>query len=249
MRRIERSAAPASRVSLAAAISQRLETQEWLSIPNYRPYPSVTVRTRRAYFDCTFGQLHVRTAFPTTGGFDEQVTLFCLHPQRGFEPQLRSILARNRRPSARFMRPICPASASPMRRRVSAIRGSPRAPSRDLATDFRLRRDRSVGSAFRRCSRPGPRRRAARSGAPPGARGSSAHGSHPLDQAAEPDRLKIKLGSAQTSRSGAGARCRTPRFVELTDQAGDLFDTDPKTWRSKSAAFLDGRLNPSGAAE
>jgi pimeloyl-ACP methyl ester carboxylesterase len=38
------------------------------------------VRTRRAYFDCKFGQLHVRTAFPTTGGFDEQVTLFCLHP-------------------------------------------------------------------------------------------------------------------------------------------------------------------------
>jgi pimeloyl-ACP methyl ester carboxylesterase len=41
--------------------------------------PPVIVRTRRAYFDCKFGQLHVRTAFPTTGGFDEQVTLFCLH--------------------------------------------------------------------------------------------------------------------------------------------------------------------------
>src|SRR5260370_3222815 len=39
-----------------------------------------TVRTRRAYFDCRFGQLHVRTAFPTTGVFDEDVTLFCLHP-------------------------------------------------------------------------------------------------------------------------------------------------------------------------
>src|SRR5260370_38684699 len=39
-----------------------------------------TVRTRRAYFDCRFGQLHVRTAFPTTGGFDEGGTLFCLHP-------------------------------------------------------------------------------------------------------------------------------------------------------------------------
>src|SRR3979411_2643996 len=38
------------------------------------------VRTRRAYFDCKFGQLHVRTAFPTTGGFDEEVTLLCLHP-------------------------------------------------------------------------------------------------------------------------------------------------------------------------
>jgi pimeloyl-ACP methyl ester carboxylesterase len=42
-----------------------------------------TVRTRRAYFDCRFGQLHVRTAFPATGGFDEQVTLFCLHPDDG----------------------------------------------------------------------------------------------------------------------------------------------------------------------
>jgi pimeloyl-ACP methyl ester carboxylesterase len=42
--------------------------------------PPVNVRTRRAYFDCKFGQLHVRTAFPTTGGFDEQVTLICLHP-------------------------------------------------------------------------------------------------------------------------------------------------------------------------
>jgi pimeloyl-ACP methyl ester carboxylesterase len=40
----------------------------------------LTVRTRRAYFDCRFGQLHVRTAFPATGGFDEQATLFCLHP-------------------------------------------------------------------------------------------------------------------------------------------------------------------------
>src|ERR1700690_2225125 len=38
------------------------------------------VRSRRAYFDCRYGQLHVRTAFPATGGFDEQVTLFCLHP-------------------------------------------------------------------------------------------------------------------------------------------------------------------------
>lgn len=41
------------------------------------------VRSRRAYFDCRFGQLHVRTAFPTTGGFDEQVTLFCLHSSEG----------------------------------------------------------------------------------------------------------------------------------------------------------------------
>jgi pimeloyl-ACP methyl ester carboxylesterase len=58
----------------------------------------VIVRTRRAYFDCKFGQLHVRTAFPTTGGFDEQVTLFCLHPSdassrafSGILPQLADV--------------------------------------------------------------------------------------------------------------------------------------------------------------
>jgi pimeloyl-ACP methyl ester carboxylesterase len=50
-----------------------------------RPRISVarTVRTHRAYFHCRFGQLHVRTAFPATGGFDEGVTLFCVHPSEG----------------------------------------------------------------------------------------------------------------------------------------------------------------------
>jgi pimeloyl-ACP methyl ester carboxylesterase len=46
-----------------------------------KPFAASAVRLRRAYFDCKFGQLHVRTAFPTTGGFDEQVTLICLHPE------------------------------------------------------------------------------------------------------------------------------------------------------------------------
>jgi pimeloyl-ACP methyl ester carboxylesterase len=41
--------------------------------------PAISVRTRRAYFDCRFGQLHVRTAFPTSGGFDEGTTLMCIH--------------------------------------------------------------------------------------------------------------------------------------------------------------------------
>jgi pimeloyl-ACP methyl ester carboxylesterase len=51
--------------------------------PPKSPMSKGAVRTRRAYFDCRFGQLHVRTAFPGTGGFDEEVTLFCLHPSGG----------------------------------------------------------------------------------------------------------------------------------------------------------------------
>ena len=39
-----------------------------------------TVNLRRAYFECRYGQLHVRTAFPSTGGFDESTPLVLLHP-------------------------------------------------------------------------------------------------------------------------------------------------------------------------
>lgn len=53
---------------------------------------SVVVRTRRAYFDFRHGQLHVRTAFPGTGGFDEQVTLFCLHGAQGSSRSFAQLL-------------------------------------------------------------------------------------------------------------------------------------------------------------
>jgi pimeloyl-ACP methyl ester carboxylesterase len=55
--------------------------------------PAIEVRTRRAYFDFQHGQLHVRTAFPTTGGFDEQVTLFCLHGDPGSSRDFAALLA------------------------------------------------------------------------------------------------------------------------------------------------------------
>ena len=45
-----------------------------------RKSPPVTVHLRRMYVDCRFGQLHMHTAFPSTGGFDELTPLVCLHP-------------------------------------------------------------------------------------------------------------------------------------------------------------------------
>ena len=38
---------------------------------------------RRAYFESRFGQLHCRTAFPSTGGFDELTPLVVLHDAPG----------------------------------------------------------------------------------------------------------------------------------------------------------------------
>jgi pimeloyl-ACP methyl ester carboxylesterase len=95
------------------------------------------VRTRRAYFDCRFGQLHVRTAFPTTGGFDEQVTLFCLHSSEGssrafarFLPEIadqRSVYAPDLPGSGESDPPPTPAPADA----AAAIS--------DFANDLRLR--------------------------------------------------------------------------------------------------------------
>jgi len=37
-------------------------------------------RVRRGYFECRFGQLHVHNAIPPGGGFEEGISLLCLHP-------------------------------------------------------------------------------------------------------------------------------------------------------------------------
>jgi pimeloyl-ACP methyl ester carboxylesterase len=99
--------------------------------------PPVTVRTRRAYFDCKFGQLHVRTAFPTTGGFDEQATLFCLHPadasSRTFDGVL-SALADVRSVYAPDLPGYGESDSSPARSVADAA-----AAISELANDLRLR--------------------------------------------------------------------------------------------------------------
>lgn len=54
-----------------------------------------TVHVRRSYADCRFGQIHVLTAYPSGGGFDERTPLLCLHHARGsgqvFAPILREL--------------------------------------------------------------------------------------------------------------------------------------------------------------
>jgi pimeloyl-ACP methyl ester carboxylesterase len=44
---------------------------------------STPARTRRTYFDCRYGQLHVHQAIPPGGGFDEATALLCLPGARG----------------------------------------------------------------------------------------------------------------------------------------------------------------------
>ncbi|MGI9246634.1 MAG: alpha/beta fold hydrolase [Steroidobacteraceae bacterium] len=53
----------------------------------------MTIHLRKMYVDCRFGQFHLHTAFPSSGGFDELTPLVCIAPAnrtgRVFEPVLR----------------------------------------------------------------------------------------------------------------------------------------------------------------
>jgi pimeloyl-ACP methyl ester carboxylesterase len=52
----------------------------------------VTIHLRKMYVDCRYGQLHLHTAFPSSGGFDERTPLLCIPPPtqtgRTFRPLL-----------------------------------------------------------------------------------------------------------------------------------------------------------------
>lgn len=60
-----------------------------------RNAPQVTIHLRKMYVDCRFGQLHLHTAFPSSGGFDELTPLVCVPPLtksgRVFRPLLKDL--------------------------------------------------------------------------------------------------------------------------------------------------------------
>ncbi len=58
-----------------------------------RKSPPVTVHLRKMYLDCRYGQLHVHTAFPSNGGFDERTPLVCIHPGPLSGDVFRALLA------------------------------------------------------------------------------------------------------------------------------------------------------------
>jgi pimeloyl-ACP methyl ester carboxylesterase len=52
-----------------------------------------TVNVRRSFADCRYGQLHVSTAYPSGGGFDERTPLICLHHAGGSNRVFSALLA------------------------------------------------------------------------------------------------------------------------------------------------------------
>jgi pimeloyl-ACP methyl ester carboxylesterase len=195
-----------------------------------------TVRTRRAYFDCKFGQLHVRTAFPATGGFDEGVTLICLHhsedTSRAFARFLQEI-ADDRSVYAPDL-PGCgesdPATALNYGDSAAAIV--------DLAKDLRLRQIDLLGMRFGAgvalelaASHPELVRRLVLVAAPP-------IESLPIIKQ-ECLVMRIKVGAAEDNPQWAKAKLPKAKLLDVTEYAADLFDAAPKTLAKQIRDFLE----------
>ncbi len=196
--------------------------------------PARAVRTRRAYFDCRFGQLHVRTAFPTTGGFDEGTTLLCLHPLGAtsrlfaqFLPEIagdRSVYA----PDLPGHGESDPAPAKDFSSAAAAVA--------DLAADLRLRQIDVLGFRFGAgvalelaVARPELVRRLVLVAAPP---------LDPLPVIAQESLvMRINLGAGDDAQWTHGTLTRS-RFVDLAEYATDLFDAAPKSLATHIGEFL-----------
>ncbi len=171
----------------------------------------LAVRMRRAYFDCSYGQLHVRTAFPATGGFDEQMTLFCLHPQEAssrsfdrFLPEVadvRSVYAPDL--------PGCGESDPP----TSPTAGCAARAVADLALDLRLRQIDLLG---------------VRSG-----------GAVALELAALRPNLVRRLVLVNVSVMDRSLKVKQETLVLRTEHAADPFEAAPQELAKQISAFLD----------
>ena len=79
------------------------------------PQPAV-VHVRRSYAESRFGQIHLSTAYPSGGGFDERTPVVCLHHSgasgRLFAPILRE-LGHDRSVYAPDLPGACAMSTSP----------------------------------------------------------------------------------------------------------------------------------------
>ncbi len=198
--------------------------------------PARAVRTRRAYFDCRFGQLHVRTAFPTTGGFDEQVTLFCLHADQSssrafarFLPEIadvRSVYA----PDLPGQGESDPSPASGVPESAGAVS--------DLADDLRLRQIDLLGfhtgalvALHLAAARAELVRRLVLVGVPC---------AEPLPTIRQPALVMRARLDAPNSSHSLKTALPNGKFLDIADYVSDLFDAAPLTLAKQIGAFLTG---------
>jgi pimeloyl-ACP methyl ester carboxylesterase len=192
---------------------------------------------RRAYFDFKHGQLHVRTAFPGTGGFDEQVTLFCLHGAQGSSrsfAQLLPVIADVRSVYAPDLPGYGESDPSP-----NATLSEAAGAVADLAADLRLRQIDLLGiqsgaavALELAAAKPELVRRLVLIGVPVTAR---------LPAVKQPALvLRTHLEGAEVLPKIKDAVANA-KFVDVLDFGHDLFESAPAAAVKQLAAFLAAR--------
>lgn len=203
--------------------------------PTHSRASATMVSTRRAYFDCRFGQLHVRTAFPATGGFDEGVTFFCLHPSAGasrtferFLPEMadiRSVYA----PDLPGFGESDPAPEGGTPDAANAVA--------DLAGGLRLHHIDVLGFGFGAAVAI-----ELAAGRPELVRRLVLVGAQHLDRLPVILHaclvLRINPGASEDSK-GSPMQLPNARFIDLPEHAADLFDASPGTLAKRISAFLN----------
>lgn len=198
------------------------------------PPPIDDVRTRRAYFDCRFGQLHVRTAFPTTGGFDEGTTVVCLHQSRAssriFDRFLPEI-AKDRSVYAPDLPGCGESDAAP-----TAAVAHAAAAIADLAADLRLRQIDVLGFRF------GAAVALTLAAANPDLVRRLVLVAPPLMEALPAIKqeslvMRIKLAPNDDAQWTHGTLAKA-RFVDVADYTTDLFEAAPRTLAKQIGDFL-----------
>ncbi len=194
----------------------------------------LAVRTRRAYFDCQFGQLHVRTAFPTTGGFDEGVTLICLHSREGSSRSFARLLpeiAAERSVYAPDLPGFGESDAAPTFGHEDAAKAVS-----DLSNDLRLRQIDLLGVRFGAAvaldlalSRPELVRRLVLVGPPPLDR---------IPRVGQPCLVVSAKADQPAAVRWADGALPNARMVEI--DAPDVVDSDPRAFAERISAFLAG---------
>ena len=178
----------------------------------------------------------MRTAFPTTGGFDEQVPLFCLHSEQSssrafarFLPEIadvRSVYAPDM--------PGLGESDPPPAAGVNAVAGA----ISDLADDLRLRQIDLLGlhggarvSLDLAAARPALVRRLVLVGVP------AVEGLPVVEQ-----QTLIMRTRLETPEDLAKLKSALPngKFVDIDDYASDLFAAAPITLAKQIGTFLTG---------
>jgi pimeloyl-ACP methyl ester carboxylesterase len=178
---------------------------------------SAGVRMRRAYYDCSYGQLHVRTAFPATGGFDERTTLVCLHGSEGSSRSFARLLpeiAVDRSVYAPDLPGFGESDAAPGGHAADAARAVA-----DLARDLRLRQIDILGVGF------GAAVALSLAGAAP-------------ELVRRLVLMRIPTLDALPDARSARAALPRARWIELGGDAADSMDTAPGVVAREISAFL-----------